>query len=421
MRDLPWPRRFTLGSEPADAERMRELLRDLGAEVWACVRALAASTLDVPQLEFKLVAGEALFTLVEVVTGIEDRIAELGGEPRRQLDHASADRLAAALRVPSAQRTRVLAAEWLQRLVGELRALPCDPLLDGPTERVRRRALRDIVEILEWFDEAGLTVPPDGATATAATRTQPVPAPKAQPVPAPKARPAISDGRPALPARPGTGARDDRFTTFEHTRDYRKAADWQSSGTAYEDDLVELLRINRDEIDAIETFALALYDLVDEAPLEVLRHLARLAWDEARHTAIGHALLAARGEDPFRFQCSMIGIKVRGAMDGWGAWTQITLFGELGIVGPMRRIERAAKERGDVLTAAAFGYICRDETMHLRSSRDLITRHHPAGSLAAAEAITRQRAGALLAQFGILSEEQYQALDNRQIFELLGE
>jgi hypothetical protein len=217
------------------------------------------------------------------------------------------------------------------------------------------------------------------------------------------------------------GARDSRFRLFDHTRDYRRSADWVSSGSAFEDDLMELLRINRDEIDALETFALALFDLVEVAPIEVLSHLARLAWDEARHAAAGHALLAERGDDPYRYECSMIGIRVRGAMQGWDAWTQITVFGELGIIGPMRRLERRARELGDDRTAAAFGFICQDETLHLRDSRRLLALHHPAGDLDRAAEAARRQAGALLDEYGLLPEEQFQQLSPRQIFELLGE
>ncbi|BBA95575.1 hypothetical protein RVR_486 [Actinacidiphila reveromycinica] len=389
---LPWPPRFAPLPD-TDPDAGLAALRRLGREVWATARIVAASILDLPDFEVKLALGEALFTLTEVAAAIEERLAELGSAPDRTLPEPLADRLAADLALPPADRPPALLHRWCGPLADRFAAAGFDPLLDGPTERVRRRALADLRDAFGWLtDTYGDT-----------------------PAPPPAAGSALRVGRPAM------GARDARFRLFEHTRDYRRADDWTSSGSAYDDDRVELLRINRDEIDALETFALALFDLVEEAPLEVLRHLARLAWDEARHAAIGHALLAEDGTDPYRYACSMIGIRVRGAMAGWDAWTQITLFGELGIIGPMRALEREARRRGDTRTATAFHYVCRDETMHLKDSRHLLDRHHPAGGLAAAGEAARKRAGALLAELGLLSEEQYAALDERQIFALLGE
>ncbi|GAA0674437.1 hypothetical protein GCM10010193_29200 [Kitasatospora atroaurantiaca] len=391
-RALPWPARFTTrpGADPAASLRQ---LDGLCRELWAVVRLLAAGTLDLPEFELKLASGEALFTLTEVAATVEERVVELGGRPDRSLPPELARRLAAALATPAGDRLPVLVRHWYEPLLAAFADAAFDPLLDGPSERVRRRGLADLRDAFAWFT-------------TACGPAEP----KAYPEPAE-----------AEVRRPVMGARDERFRLFDHTRDYRKADDWETSGSAYQDDLVELLRINRDEIDALETFALALFDLVEEAPVEVLRHLARLAWDEARHAASGHALLAERGEDPYRFECSMIGIKVRGAMPGWDAWTQITLFGELGIIGPMRSLEREARRRGDERTAAAFAFICRDETLHLKESRSLLDRHHPAGGLAAAGEAARKRAGKLLEEYGLLTEEQYAALDERQIFELLGE
>jgi hypothetical protein len=401
---LPWPDRFTTrpGASPSGSLRqLGELCRD----VWAVVRLICASTLDVPEFEFKLASGEALFALTEVAATLEERIAELGGKPDRSLPPPLARRLAAALAAPVGERLPVLVRQWCEPLVGAFADAAFDPLLDGPSERVRRRGAADLRDAFAWFTTACRQAPPGADPARSAADG----GDEAEDVDDTRVR------------RPTMGARDPRFRLFDHTRDYRKADDWEPSGSAYRDDLIELLRINRDEIDALETFALALFDLVPSGPLEVLRHLARLAWDEARHSASGHALLAEQGHDPYRFRCSMIGIKVRGAMPGWDAWTQITLFGELGIIGPMRSLVREAERQGDRRTADAFAFICRDETLHLKESRDLLDRHHPSGGLAAAGEAARKRAGQLLADFGVLSEEQYAALDERQIFALLGE
>jgi hypothetical protein len=402
VRALPWPARF-VPSAGADTRRSRNALARLNSAVWTVVRLLAASSLDMPWFEAKLAIGEAVHALAEVAASCEERIAELGArlEPRdRMAGEPASERLASALALPAAQRLAALPGSWLAPLLEAFHAAAFDPLLDGPSERVRHRAVSDLRHAFTWFFETAghlaAAAPAEGAAAV----------------------PPAGD---ASARRPTMGARDARFRTFENTRDYRKAPDWVSSGSDYADDLLELLRVNRDEIDALETFALALFDLVAQAPLEVLRHLARLAWDEARHSACGHALIAERFGNPYRYECSMIGIRVRGEMGGWDAWTQITLFGELGIIGPMRALAREAARRGDERTAGAFGFICSDETMHLRESRRLLARHHPLGSLTAAGDAARARAGRTLEKLGLYEAEQFAELDERQIFELLGE
>jgi hypothetical protein len=390
---LPWPSRFVTEPGAGPAASIASL-QDLTSRAWALARLLAASVLDVPDFEFKLATGEALFTVVEVAASLEERLGELGGRPDRSLPAGLRSQLAAALGVPVGNRPALITWRWCEPLVDSFTEARFDPLLDGPSERVRRRAVHDLRDAFDWYRSAYAVAPAD---------------------------PPTDAQQDAEPVRSRMGARDARFTQFEHTRDYRKSADWESSGDPYRDDLIELLRVNRDEIDALETFSLVLFDLVEPAPITVLRHLARLAWDEARHAAAGHAILTELGYDPYAYDCSMIGIRLRGAMPGWDAWTQITLYGELGIIGPMRALEREARRRGDDRTAEVFAFICRDETLHLKESRELLAAHHPAGDLVAAGAAARRLAGGILDDLGVLSAERYAELDERQIFELLGE
>jgi len=399
--ELPWPPRFSpLGKHPEPRQSREDLVR-LNSAVWTVTRLLAASSLDVPWYEAKLAIGEAVHALAEVAATCEERIAELGARlapPDRAADGPTAARLAHALAAPAAHRLAALPGQWLTPLLDQFSAASFDPMLDGPSERLRRRAVSDLDDAFMWFFEA-------------AARFRPAEKESASPHP--------TAHTPAQ--RPTMGIRDTRFRTFESTRDYRKAPGWVTSGSDYTDDLLELVRVNRDEIDALETFALALFDLVEEAPLPVLRHLARLAWDEARHSACGHALLAEQFGDPYAHECSMIGIRVRGGMGGWDAWTQITVFGELGIIGPMRALAREAGRRGDKRTAGAFAFICSDETMHLRESRRLLAAYHPLGGLGAAAEAARTRAGRTLETLGLYDAEQFTQLNERQIFELLGE
>jgi hypothetical protein len=409
MPHLPWPSglRSRSGWTP---DRSRALLAGLTSTVWSTVRALTASTLDVPQVEAKLAAGMHVHELVELAAALQERLAELSvPTPAREPVAPDAHRLAHTLRAdPATDRVVLLYGYWLPRLDAEIRAglSSVDRLLDGPSWRLLRRAQTDLADALEWGRQAVDRCGPAGLTAAVVADVA-----------------AITGAGQAAPAfdRPRSAARDPRYRTFADTRSYRKAPDWVDGDSEYDCDLVELLRVNRDEIDAIETFALALFDLVDQAPLPALRHLARLSWDEARHAAIGHLVLEERGNDGFDLACSMIGINLRAAMNGYDAWAQITLFGELAIIRPMRELARRATAVGDERIAAVFGFICSDEVLHLRESRDWLERLHPAGGLEAAAEAVRREAARLLSERGVLAEEQYLALTPAEIFALVGE
>jgi hypothetical protein len=408
QQPLPWPARYV--SRPGAAPRQSAgLLADLLADTWGTARVVCASLLDVPQMEFKLAGAQVLYELAELAAAMEQRLAELGRRgPVRLLAAAQASHQAGVLASDATGlRVALIHEVLLQPLLARLGSAQetTDPLLDGPTYRLLRHGCYALADSCAWFAEA-----------THAVRSR---------LGSPAVDAAVGEARAAradpVVSRPRMAARDVRLPTFGDTRDYRGAPDWRDTGSAYTDTLIELARVNRDEIDAIETFALALFDLMPVASLETLRHLARLAWDESRHAATGHALLAERGFDPYELSCSTIGIRLRAAMDGWDAWAQITLYGELGIIGPMRELAKSAALRGDERVSTIFGFICADEVMHLRESRRLLGAEHPHGSLEEAAAAARRRAADLMDQFGILPREKYLSLTAPEIFALVGE
>jgi hypothetical protein len=409
QQSLPWPARYA--SRPGTAPRQSaDRLAGLLADTWGTARVVCASLLDVPQMEFKLAGAELLYELAELAAAMEQRLAELGRRSPVRLPAAAQVGQAAGVLASDATALRValihevLLLPLLARLGSAQEAT--DPLLDGPTCRLLRQGCRALTDSCAWF-----------AAATQAVRAF---------LGSPAVDAAVGEARAdrapdQIVSRPRAAARDARLRTFGNTRDYRGAPDWRDTGSSYSDTLIELARVNRDEIDAIETFALALFDLMPVASLETLRHLARLAWDESRHAATGHALLAERGFDPYELSCATIGIRLRAAMDGWDAWAQITLYGELAIIGPMRELAKAAALRGDERASAVFGFICADEVMHLRESRRLLDAGHPGGGLEEAAAAARRRAADLMDQFGIMPKEKYLSLSASEIFALVGE
>jgi hypothetical protein len=79
------------------------------------------------------------------------------------------------------------------------------------------------------------------------------------------------------------------------------------------------VRVQRDELDAIETFANVLFDL-KEAPFSLLQTLARFVEDESRHAEAGQIALRELGYEPFSVPCSVIGINVRASMPPASKW-----------------------------------------------------------------------------------------------------
>ena len=66
----------------------------------------------------------------------------------------------------------------------------------------------------------------------------------------------------------------------------------------YETFRLVFLRTQRDEVDAIEAFGTLIWD-IRFTDFEAEYALARITWDESRHTEIGHRALAAAGYDPW--------------------------------------------------------------------------------------------------------------------------
>jgi hypothetical protein len=82
--------------------------------------------------------------------------------------------------------------------------------------------------------------------------------------------------------------RDSRFDTFIHTGDYDTAdAASRFDKHSYEAIRLRFIRTQRDEVDAIEAFGTFIWDIRFK-DFNAEYDLARITWDEARHTEIGH-------------------------------------------------------------------------------------------------------------------------------------
>ena len=375
-----------------------EVVSALGAiaqSLWAGAEILSGGLMAVPEFEAKLGMGLHLFQVTDALLRVDARLRELGAG--RQVLAYARNGLDGDLTPGRVLETAY--GRYLDQAVTAAADLAAGPggLGDGPTRRMLLLHLPELTAARDWGTDAARRYREHG------------PGQSAQ---------APESG----PGRARKALRDNRFITFSHTRDYREKEEAPAGeDERYRADLLEFVRVNRDEIDAIETFALVYFDLMGEVPLPMLHDLASTTWDEVRHALIGQRLLEHMGLDPYAYPCSMIGIEVRSRLGGWDALAQISLFGELNIIAPMRQLAGRAHRRGEPVVANAFDFICSDEALHLKRIRAWLRTHHPLGDLAEIEEHTKRRAGQELEGLGVLGEEYFVGLTSAQIFELLGE
>ncbi len=166
--------------------------------------------------------------------------------------------------------------------------------------------------------------------------------------------------------------RDGRFITFANTGDYDVADGEPRFPTgSYENLRLRFLRTQRDEVDAIEAFGTFLWD-IRFRDFQAEYDLARITWDETRHTEIGHRALLAAGYDPFELPNRLTGSTCRGPMEPAYAMAEINLFGEVGVLKTIGGMIDVAAERHDDLLYHAADYIRSDERTHVRKGRHII-------------------------------------------------
>lgn len=393
-----------------DTEETCAELAELASRCKEVLRAFCACILSVPQFEAKIAFGLHIQVLADLFAALQTRRFQLARAPATlplwdDGRTATIMRRSAPVEIVSGLYQDVI-AELAGRLEDLLRQ--SNALLDHPTRRMLTPFAVELAELRGWGEEAVaayLAADPDPAAAQQLAswleelrQSKPGPA----------------------PCRPTAAVRDPAFDTFAHTRNYRSLSG-VFSGDPYADSRLELVWVNRDEQDAVETFAIVLHDLIDSAPLDVIHGLGRMCADEARHALIGHRMLEELGLRPQDFPVSTIGIDLRARLTGWEALAQISLFGELSIIGPMRHLAEQARERGDLATARSFEFICSDEVLHLRNALRWLKTMHPAQDISAVEAQTRRSAARLLAERGLVREAEYMELSKSDIFALLGE
>ena len=387
-RQKRYPYRFprdprALGGGFSVAENARRLRRFFYFER-RLMQALGAWTLSIPEFEVKLETGRHIFYHADAARVLRERLNEQ--ETRlKEVDSfrdASIDRfIEELLSARSAPELLV----GVHQVLGQALATTyrhhlddTDPVTDAPTIRGLRRILADYEPMLAWaeaalaayieggVEEAGLAswrwhlqrllASIGGVTGTGA--------------PAEAPRPLRSETQPFT--RGTVPLRDPRFDTFKNTGDY-DTADGQARfpKESYESLRLRFIRTQRDEVDAIEAFGTFIWDIRFK-DFDSEYNLARITWDEARHTEIGHRALLACGYDPFELRNRLTGSTCRGPLEPAFAMAEINLFGEVGVLKTINHLIDTAAERRDALLHHIADFIRADERTHVRKGQGIL-------------------------------------------------
>jgi hypothetical protein len=372
-----------LGGKFTVEENARRLLRFFYFER-RLMQALGAWTLSVPEFEVKLEMGRHIFYHADAARMLRERLTEQELRPAAidafrdgEIDGFIEEMLSAA----DAPELLTGVHQVLGRALATAYRHHCDdtdPVTDVPTIRCLRRVLTDYEPMLAWADAALAAYVEGGVNESrlAAWRWH------LQRLLASIGGVTGSDARGEAPAplrsevkpfeRGTVPLRDVRFDTFKNTGDY----DTADGGERFPKDSYEALRLRfirtqRDEVDAIEAFGTFIWDIRFKN-FQAEYDLARITWDEARHTEIGHRALLAAGYDPFELPNRLTGSTCRGPMEPAFAMAEINLFGEVGVLKTINQLIDAASERNDELLRHISDFIRSDERTHVRKGGGII-------------------------------------------------
>jgi len=388
---------------------------------WSLLRVLSGTIIWVPEIETKVFLSHCIYMHAEIASALKRRLTELRVRDSKLVDIPEAIDIVANELLSCASAGELV--HGYSVLVEHLQSeqdrfvQATDPLLDRPSLQILSRFAADLSRASTWLLRARigyLDVEPGCSQFADHIRAVST---------------ALASGRefPGLRQRDGIGyvrttecARDSRFALFHESRAYSPADDEDASADDYTADRLELARTQRDEIDAIETFANVLFD-VHAKPFELAEQLARFVEDEARHVEVGHALLADLGYDPFALPCSIIGINVRAPMPPVLAFAQLNIFGELNVVSRLNVLTQRAYSRGDDVVGKAFDFVHADELTHVRRGRKILREMAPSESLVELEERAHRLAARRLAEEGVLGEDYALAMSRKEIGDLIGE
>ncbi len=372
-----------LGGRYTVAENQRRLLRYFYFER-RLAQALGSWTLAIPEFEVSIETGRHIFYHADAARTLRERLSE------QEMTLAKVDAYRDS-EIDGFFDEMLLAEDTPELLVGVHQVLgealatayrhhidDTDPVTDAPTIRALRRILVDYEPMLAWAEAAIAAYVEGGIEETRLARWRwhlkrvlgsigGVSGEDARNVePAELRRHTRTYERATYPARDG------RFVTFDNTGDYDEADGTpRFTPNTYESFRLVFLRTQRDEVDAIECFGTLVWD-IRFTNFDAEYNLARITWDESRHTEIGHKALAAAGYDPWELANRLSPSVCRGDIEPEYSMAQINLFGEVGIIKTIGGLIERARERDDSLVAHIADFIRSDERTHVKKGQTIL-------------------------------------------------
>lgn len=346
--------------------------------------ALGSWTLAIPEFEVKIETGRHIFYHMDAARALRERLSEqekglnaIDGYRNAGIDRFIDELLCAADAPELLAGAHAVAGRALETAYRH-HIDDTDPVTDAPTIRCLKRILLDYEPMLAW-SEAALAAYVEGGmdeSRLAAWRWHlqrllaSIGGIAGGDPPADAPGPLRSVERPY--ARGTVPERDTRFTTFTHTGDYDVGDGIERfPKESYEACRLRFIRTQRDEVDAIEAFGTFLWD-IRFLDFKAEYDLARITWDETRHTEIGHKSLLASGYDPFELPNRLTGSTCRGPMEPAFAMAEINLFGEVGVLKTINGLIDEARGRNDALVAHIADFIRSDERTHVKKGQHIL-------------------------------------------------
>ncbi|MEO8538326.1 MAG: hypothetical protein ABI577_01205 [bacterium] len=438
QRQGAYPYRFPrdlrqLGGKYTVEQNRQRLLRYFYFER-RLAQALGAWTLGIPEFEVTVETGRHIFYHADAARTLRERLSE------QEMTIAKVDAFRDS-EIDGVFDELLLASDTPELLVGVHQVLgealslayrhhidDTDPVTDAPTIRALKRVLSDYEPMLSWassaiaaYVEGGieesrlegwrwhlrrLLGSVGGVSGTDERNVAPD---------------GLRSGVQSF-ERPTYPARDQRFVVFDNTGDY-DVADGEPRYTPNTYDFWRLifLRTQRDEVDAIETFGTLVWD-VRFTDFDSEYHLARITWDESRHTEIGHKALTVAGYNPWELPNRLTPSICRGDIEPEYSLAQINLFGEVGIMRTIGGLIERARERDDSLVAHIADFIRSDERTHVKKGQ-IILRGMTDMGMQDLEYKTRELFTECLVGLGAVVDEGQglQVLTREEIERLVGE
>ncbi len=394
---------------------------------------LGSWTLAIPDFEVKIETGRHIFYHMDAARALRERLTEQersiktidayrDEELDRFIDEILSAEDAPELLVGIHQVAGKALATAYRHHIDDT-----DPVTDAPTVRCLKRILLDYEPMLEWADAAIAAYIDGGVDESRLARWRW----HLQQLLGSIGGVTGADTRHEPPAdlrvdkkpyeRGTVPRRDARFSTFTHTGDYDAADGTERfDKESYEAHRLRFIRTQRDEVDAIEAFGTFLWDIRFK-DFKAEYDLARITWDETRHTEIGHRSMLVAGYDPYELPNRLISSTCRGPMEPAYAMAEINLFGEVGVLKTINSFIDKAREENDALLVHIADFIRSDERTHVKKGQHILRTMTDLG-MQDLELRTRELFTECLVNLGVVTQDMdLFTISREQLEELIGE